>query len=72
MDYADKNVVLRALKISLLVCTPHSGETSVVAPLQPLEMAEFRLRVSSSVEPSAMYAKTLAATEVSHRGSEEW
>lgn len=41
------------------------GGTPGVASLQPLESAEFRLRVSNSVEPSAMYAKTLEATEVS-------
>ena len=39
--------------------------TAVSFVLQPLESAEFRLRVSDSVEPAAMYAKTLKATQVS-------
>lgn len=47
------------------------GGTPALSSLQPLESAEFRLRVSNSVEPSAMYAKTLEATEVSPYGFEE-
>ncbi len=44
---------------------------TVLSHLQPLESAEFRLRVSDSVEPAAMYAKTLKATEVSPKPSSE-
>lgn len=33
--------------------------------MQPIESTEFRLRVSNSVEPTDMYAKTLDASRVS-------
>eukprot|EP00903_Cladosiphon_okamuranus_P014178 g13175.t1 len=39
---------------------------------EPLESAEFRLRVSNSVEPSAMYAKTLEATEAAVGSVSNW
>ncbi|CAN0009703.1 unnamed protein product [Hapterophycus canaliculatus] len=39
---------------------------------EPLESAEFRLRVSNSVEPATMYARTLKATEVAVTTLSQW
>lgn len=47
-------------------CAPSHLFFAFVRPsTQPLERAEFRLKVSKSVDPPAMYAKTLEATKVS-------
>ncbi|CAM9315719.1 unnamed protein product [Scytosiphon promiscuus] len=65
------------LALKVLVEMARQGEgvdlsESIKDLAEPLESAEFRLRVSNSVEPAAMYARTLKATEVAVATVSQW